>query len=153
MVKGNEVHFAPGKFNPNSQQGKKLIGHEFAHFKQKDQKKVKPTGKLNGMAINESPSLEKEADAMGEKIANATQMREEGQELAAPNLNNGQVAQFSVDPFARYQQMLEWATQMKATMTEKINTQKTEITTQSDTEKRNPEYDGGNCHRDHEYVH
>ena len=34
FTKGNELHFAPGKFDPSSESGRQLIGHELAHVVQ-----------------------------------------------------------------------------------------------------------------------
>ena len=34
FTKGNELHFAPGKFDPSSEAGRQLIGHELAHVVQ-----------------------------------------------------------------------------------------------------------------------
>ncbi|PTX61613.1 uncharacterized protein DUF4157 [Kordia periserrulae] len=62
------VHFAPGEFNPNSTQGQNLIGHEFTHIAQQRAGVVKPTKVLQkGVAINDSKSLENEADTFGKK--------------------------------------------------------------------------------------
>jgi Domain of unknown function (DUF4157) len=69
FVQGNEIHFAPGKFNPNTREGKELIGHEFTHYKQQMQGLVQPTSEIAGMPLNEDPALEAAADAMGAKIA------------------------------------------------------------------------------------
>lgn len=33
-AQGNDVHFAPGQFKPETQQGRELIGHELAHVAQ-----------------------------------------------------------------------------------------------------------------------
>ncbi|MGK0363321.1 MAG: hypothetical protein ACI85O_000366 [Saprospiraceae bacterium] len=33
-AQGNDVHFAPGQFKPNTQSGQELIGHELAHVVQ-----------------------------------------------------------------------------------------------------------------------
>ncbi len=34
FTKGNELHFAPGKFDPSSESGRQLIGHELARVVQ-----------------------------------------------------------------------------------------------------------------------
>jgi len=31
-VKGSDIHFAPGQYNPNSKAGQQLLGHELAHL-------------------------------------------------------------------------------------------------------------------------
>jgi hypothetical protein len=33
-AQGNDVHFAPGQYNPASQSGQELLGHELAHVVQ-----------------------------------------------------------------------------------------------------------------------
>ena len=68
-TQGNDVHFAPGKYDPESQKGQELIGHELTHVEQQRQNKVAPTVQAKGVAINDDPGLEKEADEMGEKAA------------------------------------------------------------------------------------
>ncbi|MBC8756317.1 DUF4157 domain-containing protein [Kordia sp. YSTF-M3] len=67
-TQGENVHFAPGEFNPNSSKGQNLIGHEFTHVAQQRAGVVKPTKVLQkGVAINDNQSLEREADSMGSK--------------------------------------------------------------------------------------
>lgn len=39
-TKGNEIHFAPGKFDPHSDAGRELIGHELAHVVQQRAERV-----------------------------------------------------------------------------------------------------------------
>lgn len=68
FTQGEQVHFAPGEFNPNSSQGQNLIGHEFTHVAQQRAGVVKPTKILQkGIALNDSQHLEKEADSLGKK--------------------------------------------------------------------------------------
>lgn len=68
-TQGNDVHFAPGQFKPDTSEGKKLIGHEFTHIVQQSQGRVKPTTKVNGMPVNDDRGLEGEADRIGDKVA------------------------------------------------------------------------------------
>jgi hypothetical protein len=68
-TKGNDVHFAPGQYNPQSSSGRKLLGHELAHVVQQRQGRVRPTGSVGGMALNDSPRLEAEADRLGAHAA------------------------------------------------------------------------------------
>ncbi len=75
-TQGNDVHFAPGQFDPNSQKGQSLIGHELAHVVQQRQGRVQATTQAKGLPVNDDPALEKEADVIGEKAA---QMKEEGE--------------------------------------------------------------------------
>lgn len=69
FTQGNDVHFAPGQFNPGTQQGQELLGHELTHVSQQKAGKVAPTTEINGKAVNDDRSLEAEADAMGAKAA------------------------------------------------------------------------------------
>jgi hypothetical protein len=70
-TQGEQIHFAPGEFNPNSKTGQHLIGHEFAHIAQQRAGVVKPTKVLpKGIAINDNQNLEQEADVLGKKAIN-----------------------------------------------------------------------------------
>lgn len=67
-TQGSEIHFAPGHYQPDTAQGKQLLGHELTHVVQQRQGRVAPTGQVGGMPLNDNPALEKEADVMGEKV-------------------------------------------------------------------------------------
>lgn len=84
FVQGHEIHFAPGKFNPNTREGKELIGHEFTHYKQQLQGLVQPTSEIAGMPLNDDAGLEGEADAIAAKIA-----AEQGGAVAAQPVAKG----------------------------------------------------------------
>lgn len=60
-TQGERVHFAPGRFDPDSQAGKRLVAHELAHVKQQRQGRV-ATPDHDGVPINASAELEAEAD-------------------------------------------------------------------------------------------
>ena len=63
---GNDIHFAPGHYNPHSPQGQQLLGHELAHVVQQRMGRVNnPFG--GGVALVQNPALEAEADRMGLK--------------------------------------------------------------------------------------
>lgn len=64
-TQGNDVHFAPGQYNPGSQSGQELIGHELAHVVQQRQGRVSATKRLGKMEVNDSDALEREADVQG----------------------------------------------------------------------------------------
>jgi hypothetical protein len=69
-TQGNEVHFAPGQFSPNTQGGQELLGHELTHVVQQREGRVQATGSTaNGMPLNDNKGLEAEADQMGAKAA------------------------------------------------------------------------------------
>ena len=59
FAQGSDIHLAPGM--------DKHLGHEAWHVVQQKQGRVQPTTSSGGVAINDSPQLEKEADDMGAK--------------------------------------------------------------------------------------
>lgn len=60
-AQGTDIHVAPGQ--------EKHLPHEAWHVVQQKQGRVSPTVQLKQFGINDSPSLENEADRMGEKAA------------------------------------------------------------------------------------
>ncbi|MEM7102183.1 MAG: DUF4157 domain-containing protein [Bacteroidota bacterium] len=66
-AQNNQIHFSPGKFNPNTQKGQELIGHELAHINQQNEGKVKATSVINSTPFNDQNLLEKEAELSGKK--------------------------------------------------------------------------------------
>ncbi|MDQ1252981.1 MAG: hypothetical protein QG646_2123 [Euryarchaeota archaeon] len=58
-TQGQEIHVAPGQ--------EKHVPHEAWHAVQQMQERVKPTGEVGGMPLNDSMTLESEADSMGRK--------------------------------------------------------------------------------------
>jgi hypothetical protein len=68
-TQGSSIHFAPGQYDPGSQRGQELIGHELAHVVQQSQGRVSATTQAKGVSINDDASLEREADAMGARAA------------------------------------------------------------------------------------
>ena len=69
---GNEIHFASGEYNPNTESGQKVLGHELAHVVQQRQGRVQENANIGGISINMDAGLENEADSMGDK---ATQFK------------------------------------------------------------------------------
>jgi len=69
FTQGSNVHFASNQYNPNTQGGQELLGHELTHVVQQRQGRVQPTKQGKGMSINDSPALENEADVMGKQAA------------------------------------------------------------------------------------
>jgi len=68
FTQGENVHFAPGQFNPDSETGRNLIGHEFTHVMQQRRGAVKSTSVLGkGLNLNDDRGLEIEADNFGKK--------------------------------------------------------------------------------------
>lgn len=69
-TQGTDIHFAPGQYNPDTRNGQELLGHELTHVVQQKQGRVTETKQSKGVSVNDSPSLEQEADDMGRKAAN-----------------------------------------------------------------------------------
>lgn len=68
FAQGEQLHFAPGQYDPNSARGLELLGHEVAHVIQQRQGRVgRPQGQ--GAPINGDAALEAEADAAGAAVA------------------------------------------------------------------------------------
>ncbi|OPY57051.1 MAG: hypothetical protein A4E55_01867 [Pelotomaculum sp. PtaU1.Bin035] len=68
-TQGNNIYFAPGKYEPGSRAGQELLGHELAHVVQQREGRVKTTLQMQGVSINDDPALEKEADIKGQAAA------------------------------------------------------------------------------------
>jgi hypothetical protein len=68
-AQGNEIHFAPGQYSPESKGGQELLGHELAHVVQQREGRVQANAEINGMAVNNQHHLENEADQLGAKAA------------------------------------------------------------------------------------
>jgi Domain of unknown function (DUF4157) len=65
---GNDIYFAPGRFQPNTVQGKLLIGHELAHVVQQRQGRVRNAQGVR-VAVVQDRALEAEADRMARHVA------------------------------------------------------------------------------------
>ncbi|MCR8656574.1 eCIS core domain-containing protein [Paenibacillus endoradicis] len=76
-AQGNDIHVGPGQ--------EKYLPHEGWHIVQQRQGRVQPTLQLQGMAINNDPSLEKEADVMGSKAYDRGSRAGEGNESRITN--------------------------------------------------------------------
>lgn len=103
FARGNDVHMAPGKFNPSSQSGQELLGHELAHVVQQREGRVQPTIQAKGVPVNDDAGLEKEADILGAKAARAseptaapTQKKSDPTTIGPMQLKSGNVAQREV---------------------------------------------------------
>jgi hypothetical protein len=64
-TQGTDIHFQPGQYDPQSQRGQELLGHELTHVVQQSQGRVPVPTQAKGAPINDDPSLEREADDMG----------------------------------------------------------------------------------------
>lgn len=67
-TQGAHIHFAPGAYDPDSQPGQELLGHELAHVVQQAQGRVAAGAQAKG-AINSDAALEREADELGARAA------------------------------------------------------------------------------------
>jgi hypothetical protein len=77
-AQGKDLHFAPGEYQPDTQAGQELIGHELGHVVQQAEGRVATPGQAKGAAINEDPGLEREADEMGARAARGEAARSGG---------------------------------------------------------------------------
>jgi hypothetical protein len=67
---GNDIYFAPGRYQPNTIQGQQLLGHELTHVVQQRAGRVRnPLG--TGLAVVQDRALEAEADRLGRLAATA----------------------------------------------------------------------------------
>lgn len=65
FTQGTDLHFAPGQYDPDSDRGHELIGHELAHVVQQSEGRVAATTQRKGIELNDDPGLEREADRWG----------------------------------------------------------------------------------------
>lgn len=56
-AQGTDIYLGPGQ--------ERHLPHEAWHIVQQKQGRVRPTTQVNGVAVNDNPSLEREADLMG----------------------------------------------------------------------------------------
>jgi hypothetical protein len=68
-TQGTDIHFAAGQYQPGSQRGQELLGHELTHVVQQSQGRVQATTQASGVDINADASLEREADELGARAA------------------------------------------------------------------------------------
>jgi len=69
FARGTEIHFAPGKYDPDSAQGLELIGHELTHVVQQQQGRASGAPQQRSSHGTDTSSLESEADALGSRAA------------------------------------------------------------------------------------
>lgn len=88
FAQGSEIHIASGQ--------EKHLPHELGHVIQQKQGRVQPTSNVGGVAVNDSPSLEKEATSMGSQ---ALQMKKNNSiSLIDKKINSSTQQQFSISP-------------------------------------------------------
>ncbi|MGH7997879.1 MAG: DUF4157 domain-containing protein [Brasilonema sp.] len=85
FTQGNNIHFAPGQYNPQNSSGQALLGHELTHVVQQRAGRVPVPHQSKGAPINADSALETEADNIGAKAA-------QGQQVQIPGLSNNSLA-------------------------------------------------------------
>ncbi|WP_414624330.1 DUF4157 domain-containing protein [Calothrix sp. CCY 0018] len=95
FTQGNNVHFAPGQYNPQSSSGQALLGHELTHVVQQRAGRVAVPHQSKGAPINADPSLETEADNLGAKAAKGESVQVPG---SASNFKTIPPIQNSTEP-------------------------------------------------------
>ncbi|WP_434419152.1 eCIS core domain-containing protein [Nannocystis pusilla] len=71
FTQGDEIHMAPGRWRPETADGRRLLGHELGHVLQQREGRVRATSWRLGVGLNEAPQLEREADIVGERVERA----------------------------------------------------------------------------------
>jgi hypothetical protein len=66
---GTDIYFAPGRFQPDTAEGRRLLGHELAHVVQQRQGRVR--GGAGAVTVVQDAALEAEADRAGVRAASA----------------------------------------------------------------------------------
>ena len=69
FTRGSDIHFAPGRFQPNSQSGQALLGHELTHVVQQRAGRVSAPGQAKSGRVVQNRGLEREADRAGAAAA------------------------------------------------------------------------------------
>jgi hypothetical protein len=104
-AQGNHIHFAPGQYNPTSEAGQKLLGHELTHVVQQREGRV-PAPQGKGAPINADPGLEAEADELGAKAA-------KGESVTVAGTSSGVQRQSAQTPIQRFKPFLTSSTRLK----------------------------------------
>ena len=65
---GNDIYFAPGRFQPGTLQGRQLLGHELAHVLQQRQGRARVSPPM-ALAVLRDQLLEAEAERLGHRAA------------------------------------------------------------------------------------
>lgn len=77
FTQGPHIHFAAGKYVPDTQAGRQLIGHELTHVVQQRAGRVN-SPQAPGLPINADPGLEAEAERLGKRAAAGDGVRVSG---------------------------------------------------------------------------
>lgn len=88
---GTEIYFAPGQYQPYTQRGQELLGHELTHVVQQRAGRVgNPFG--SGVAVVHDEALEREADEMGQRAARSQPPRHRPAMHAPPSVQRASAA-------------------------------------------------------------
>lgn len=79
-TQGTDIHVAPGQ--------EKHLPHEAWHVIQQKQGRVQPTMQLQGINVNDNEGLEKEADVMGSKDYQISNLQLENSEVDSPLISD-----------------------------------------------------------------
>lgn len=110
FTRGETIHFAPNRFNPESEEGKDLIGHEFTHIKQQRAGIVKPTQNIFGSPINDQHTLEVQAGILGKNSARGINSSHviQNNKSAGPSQSQNNITQFALPAAVAAMGAAEW---------------------------------------------
>lgn len=91
FTRGHHIHFTPGRFDPDSEGGRRLLGHELAHVVQQRAGRVHATRHGGGAPYNADPYLEAEADAAGDRAARGEEAGLDVADTASVGASDGPV--------------------------------------------------------------
>lgn len=74
FTRGSNIYFAPGRYDPATPQGERLLCHELAHVVQQRQGRVQAPASP-GLAIIHDPMLEREAERASARVASTVPPR------------------------------------------------------------------------------
>ena len=139
---GNEMHFAPGEFNPNSDQGKFKIGHEGGHLKAQSEGGVEATGEELGQKVNTSSDQESYADSVGKMMTqDSPSTAPEAPSAPAaeikPVTSGDSIAQFMRVDYGGFENLLSTAEGAKNQNQASVDASKTSFQSAIDAEKQN----------------
>jgi hypothetical protein len=139
---GNDLYFAPGRYQPGSAQGQQLIGHELAHVIQQRQGRVRAPG--SGVAVVQDHALEAEADRLGMRAAMHRAP------LAASPLQRSAIHRMAGPPGTALQRMQEPSFPITSDARQFLS-QHNKRTRQDDLDGRSQAH-GRTSHRDHSHI-
>ncbi|OKH39735.1 hypothetical protein NIES2119_05660 [[Phormidium ambiguum] IAM M-71] len=85
-TQGENIHFQPGKYQPETQSGQELLGHELTHVVQQKAGRV-TAPQRKAVPINADINLETEADLLGAKAARGEQVQIAGASVSQGLIN------------------------------------------------------------------